>query len=81
MARKKTGSRLDLHEPLASEFTAFCNALDGDPPEIRVVRDAIRMFMAARLGAVAGLRERYEANLKRREGGPVGGNVVALPKK
>jgi len=79
MARKTTGSRLQLGEPLASELTAFREALVGKPPEIGIVRDAVRAFIQDRIKADKDLRQRFENALKIQRGGTDGDNVVALP--
>jgi hypothetical protein len=80
MARKTTGSRMQLGEPYASQLTAFCEALVGKPPEIRVVREAVEAFIRERIGADRDLRQRYENALKIQRGGSDGDNVVVLPK-
>ena len=55
MARKTTGSRYRLGEPLNSELAAFCDALVGTL-EIRVIREALRMYMDHRLATEPELR-------------------------
>ena len=80
MARKTTGARLQLGEPLASELTAFREALIGKPPEIGIVRDAVRAFIQNSIAADKDLRQKYENALKVQRGGSDGDNVVVLPK-
>jgi hypothetical protein len=79
MARKTTGSRYRLGEPLNSELAAFCDALVGTL-EIRVIREALRMYMDHRLATEPELRRRYEVALKKQMGSVEGDNVVVLPK-
>ena len=79
MARKTTGARYRLGEPLNSELAAFCEALVGTL-EIRVIRDALRTYMAHRLSTEPELRRRYETALKKQKGGVEGDNIVVLPK-
>ena len=81
MARKTTGSRLNLGEPLASELTALCEALDGKPPEIGIVRQALRAYIDSKVAGDRELRQRYETALKIQRGGSDGDNVVVLPKQ
>src|SRR5262245_51836384 len=81
MARKKTGSRYRLLEPLDSELTALCAALPGKPSEIGVIRDAVRAYIKTLISGDSELRQRYENALKIQRGGSEGDNVVALPKR
>jgi hypothetical protein len=79
MARKTTGSRYRLGEPLSSELAAFCEALLGTL-EIRVIREALRTYMDQRLAAEPELRRRYEIARKRQVGSVEGDNVIVMPK-
>lgn len=66
--RSTTGSRLDLDQPLRSEFADYLTAKD-DASVKTVVHRAIRAYMAEDLDKNAGLRERYaELRRLRREG-------------
>jgi len=80
MARKTTGSRHRLGEPLASQLTALCEALPGKPTEIGIIRDAVAAFIKAQI-ADRDVRQRYENALKIQRGGSDGDNIVALAKK
>ena len=80
MARKKTGSRLRIGEPRASQLTALCSVLPGKPFEIGIIRDALDAHIQT-LIADRDLRQRYENALKLQRGGSNGDNVVALTKK
>jgi hypothetical protein len=80
MARKKTGSRLRIGEPWASQLTALCSVLPGKPFEIGIIRDALDSYIPTLL-ADRDLRQRYENALKIQRGGSNGDNVVALTKK
>jgi hypothetical protein len=66
--RSTTGSRLDLDEPLRSEFADYLAAKD-DAAVKTVVHRALRAYMDADLDANKGLQERYEELRRtRREG-------------
>lgn len=80
MARKKTGSRLRIGEPWASQLTALCSVLPGKPFEIGIIRDALDEHIQT-LMADRNLRQRYENALKIQRGGSNGDNVVVMPKK
>lgn len=74
--RSTTGSRLDLDEPLKSEFADYLAAKD-DASAKTVVHRALRAYMQADLDANQGMKERYaELRRVRREGS--GGNVRAI---
>jgi hypothetical protein len=79
MAKKTTGSRLQLGEPLASDLADFCEAHYG-APEIRIIREALRLFIDAQLAAEPKTRKRFQAARDMRLA-QSGGNVVVLPKK
>jgi len=79
MARKSTGSRYRLGEPLSSDLAAFCEALLGTG-EIRVIREALRTYMDQRLTAEPELRRRYDVARKKQLGSTEGDNVIMLPK-
>lgn len=82
MARKTTGARHRLGEPLSSELAALCEALPGKPTEIGVIREAVAAYITDLIAADKNLRQRYENVLKLQRGGTEGDNVVALaPKK
>jgi hypothetical protein len=57
---RTTGSRLDLDEPLRSDFDNFLKAHHAASSK-EVVHKAIRAFMEADLAKNAGVREEYEA--------------------
>jgi hypothetical protein len=76
--RKLTGARHQLGPELFGELSALCEALVGNPPMVRVIRQAVRAFIKAQI-ADRGVRERYEAALKAQRGGTEGDNVVVLP--
>jgi hypothetical protein len=63
MARKKTGSRLRIGEPWASQLMALSSALPGKPFEIGIIRDALDAYLPALLKD-RDLRQRYENALK-----------------
>ena len=65
MAPKSRDSRIRLGEPLATEFAAFRAALGLGASEIGVIRDAVRAFIAARVGRDEDLKASYEAELAR----------------
>jgi hypothetical protein len=66
--RSTTGSRLDLDEPLRSEFADYLAAKD-DAAVKTVVHRAIRAYMEVDLDKNAGIKERYEELRRaRREG-------------
>jgi hypothetical protein len=71
--RATTGSRLDLDEPLKSEFADYLSAKD-DASVKTIVHRAVRAYMNADLDANAGLKERYE-ELRRIRRERNGGNV------
>jgi hypothetical protein len=79
MAKKTTGSRLQLGEPLATDLTDFCEAHYG-APEIRIIREALRTFIDQRLAAEPEVARRFEESRRRRLGAIEAGNVVALSK-
>ena len=79
MARKTTGSRYRLGEPLSTDLAAFCEANLGTL-EIRVIRAALREYIDRRLAEEPELRNRYEAARKRQVGGEEGDNVVIMPR-
>lgn len=79
MAKKTTGSRLQLGEPLASDLADFCEAHYG-APEIRIIREALRQFIDTRLGAEPEVARRFEEARRKRIGALESGNVVALPR-
>lgn len=79
MARKTTGSRLQLGEPLASDLADFCEAHYG-APEIRIIREALRQFIDARLAVEPEVAKRFAAARAVRVGGAGATNVVAMPK-
>jgi hypothetical protein len=79
MARKKTGARLGIGEPWASQLSALCSVLPGKPFQIGVLRDALDAYIVT-LMANRDLRQRYENALKIQRGGAEGDNVVVLPK-
>ena len=80
MARKTTGSRMRLGDPLADQLTALCEVLPGRPTEIGIVREAVEVYIAASIASDRALKGRYENALKIQRGGTDGDNVVALPK-
>jgi hypothetical protein len=66
--RSTTGSRLDLDEPLKSDFADYLAAKD-DASVKTVVHRAIRAYMDADLDKNEGVKERYEELRRaRREG-------------
>jgi hypothetical protein len=71
--RATTGSRLDLDEPLKSEFADYLSAKD-DASVKTIVHRAVRAYMNADLDANVGLKERYE-ELRRLRRERNGGNV------
>ena len=78
MARKKTGSRLRIGEPWASQLTALCSVLPGKPFEIGIIREALDAYIPTLLRDRE-LRQKYEIALKIQRGGSDGDNVVLLP--
>jgi len=70
-----TGSRLNLDEPLRSEFADYLAAKDDASPKT-VIHRAIRAYMDADLKANAGIRERYEQLRSARREGRNGLRVV-----
>lgn len=81
MAKTTTGARHRLGEPLASDLAAFCEASDGTL-EIRVIRNAVRHYLDARLAAEPELRRRFdEARLRKIGNGNATENVVVMPRK
>jgi hypothetical protein len=74
--RSTTGSRLDLDEPLKSEFADYLAAKD-DASVKTVVHRAIRAYMDVDLDKNDGLKERYEELQRaRREGRPTNVRLV-----
>jgi hypothetical protein len=67
---------VDLGEGLQASLDAFCEAHYG-APQVRVIREAVRCFITARLDAEPELRKRYDAILKVRIG-QAGDNVRVL---
>jgi hypothetical protein len=57
--RSTTGSRLDLDEPLRSDFADYLKAKD-DAAVKTIVHRAIRAYMEADFARNIGLREDYE---------------------
>jgi hypothetical protein len=57
---RSTGSRLDLDEPLASEFADFLAAHHMASTKV-VLHKALRAFIDADLARNQGVREEYEA--------------------
>ena len=62
MARKKTGKRLAIGEPWATQLTAICSVLPGKPFEIGIIRDALDAYIPMLLKDRE-LRQRYENTL------------------
>lgn len=67
MAKKTTGSRFNLGEPLDTDLADFCEAHYG-APEVRVIREALRLFIDGRLAAEPELRKRFEEARRKRLG-------------
>ena len=65
MARPGKGARLNLLEPLASDFIDF-RAANYNAQEIEVIREALREHIDRRLKE-RGLRERFDLARKLRE--------------
>jgi hypothetical protein len=65
MAPKSRDSRVRLLEPLATEFAAFRSALGVGASEIGIIRDAVRAFIALRIGRDKDLEALYLAELER----------------
>jgi len=65
MPPKSKDTRVRLLEPLATEFAAFRAALGLGATEIGVIREAVKMFIAARCAKDDDLRARYEEELAR----------------
>ncbi len=79
--RSTTGSRLDLDEPLRSEFADYLSAKD-DAAVKTIVHRAIRAYMKADLDANQGLKERYEELRRlRRNGGATNVRLIKPPEK
>jgi hypothetical protein len=79
--RSTTGSRLDLDEPLRSEFADYLSAKD-DAAVKTIVHRAIRAYMNADLDANLGLKERYEELCRlRRNGGSANVRLIKPPEK
>ncbi len=78
MARKTTGSRHRLGEPLASQLTALCEALPGKPTEIGIIRDAVAAYIDEMINSDRNLRQRYENALSIQRGAANGDNVIPL---
>jgi hypothetical protein len=76
--RSTTGSRLDLDEPLRSEFADYLTAKD-DAAVKTIVHRAIRAYMNADFNANQGLKERYEE--LRQLHSKVRPRLVKLPEK
>ena len=74
---RTTGKRLNLPEPLQSDFLDF-RAANYDPPEMNVVREALRELIDRRLQE-PDMRERFEACRRKRLGIGAGDNVHVLP--
>ena len=73
---RSTGSRNPFPEPLNSDLLDFCEAHRGAPGN-RIIQDALRDFIDARLKAEPELRKRFEeARAKRMVG--AGENVTVL---
>jgi hypothetical protein len=77
--RKLTGSRYQLGKERFDELQALSDALYGNPPLVRLMRQAVDEFIKQRIADRA-VRERYDAALKARRG-MEGDNVVILPKE
>lgn len=80
MARKKTGKRLNIGEPWASQLTAICSVLPGKPFEIGIIRDALDAYIPTLLKDRE-LRQKYENSLSILRGASNGDNVVPLSRK
>lgn len=59
--------RWKLTEPLASDLLDFCEAHRG-APEHRIIADALRAFIDARIDAEPELKKRFEEARKNRLG-------------
>ena len=59
MARKSTGSRFQLGEPLASDLTDFSEA-HYSAPEVEIIRRAVRAFIDAELENDPAGRRRFD---------------------
>ena len=70
--------RWKLREPLASDLVDFCEAHRG-APEHRIIADALRAFIDARLKAEPELKKRFDEERRKRRGSIEGDNVTVLP--
>jgi hypothetical protein len=79
--RTTSGLRLNLDEPLKSEFADYLSAKD-DASQKTVVERAIRGYMQADLDQNQGLRARYEELRRlRREGSAGNVRLIKQPEK
>jgi hypothetical protein len=79
--RATTGSRLDLDEPLKSEFADYLAAKD-DASVKTVVHRALRAYMEADFDANAGIKIRYEELRRlRRNGTAANVRLIKTPDK
>jgi hypothetical protein len=65
MAPKSKDTRTRLLEPLATDLAAFRAALEVAPPEIGVIRAAVRAYIDSRIKNDRDLKKRYEAERKK----------------
>jgi hypothetical protein len=78
MTKRGEGSRLiqmGMEAELVEDFTDFREGYFG-APEVRVLAEAIKLFMADRLLAEPEVKRRYEAAREKRVGSK--GNIVKL---
>lgn len=67
---------VDLGQGLQASLDAFCEAHYG-APQVRVIREAVKIFITAQLDAEPELKKRYDVIL-RATIGEVGDNVTVL---
>ena len=70
MPKRSKGSRLaqiGLEEPLLGRLADFREAYFG-APEIRIIKEALEVFIDDRLGAEPEVKKRYDEARKRRMG-------------